>query len=51
VYILKPNFAKLAKVEPQPQKEQNIQQKPSVIQERRRLYRRKPRNFVNSWKE
>lgn len=51
VHILQPDFERLARLEPQPQKEQNIQQKPSVIQERRRLYRRKPRNFVNSWKE
>ena len=51
VYILQPNFEKLAKVEPQPQKQQNIQRKPSIIQERRRLYRTNPRNFVNSWKE
>ena len=51
VYILQPNFEKLAKVEPQQQKQQNIQRKPSIIQERRRLYRTNPRNFVNSWKE
>ena len=51
VHILQPDFERLAKLEPQQQKQQNIQQKPSVIQERRRLYRRKPKNFVNSWKE
>ncbi len=51
IHILQPNFEKLAKLAPQQQKQQNIQQKPSVIQERRRLYRRKPKNFVNSWKE
>ena len=51
IHILQPNFEKLAKLEPQQQKQQNIQQKPSVLQERRRLYRRKPKNFVNSWKE
>ena len=51
IHILQPNFEKLALTEPQQQKEQNIQQKSSLIQERRRLYRRNPRNFVNSWKE
>lgn len=51
IHILQPNFQKLALTEPQQQKEQNIQQKSSLIQERRRLYRRNPRNFVNSWKE
>lgn len=51
MHILQPNFEKLALTEPQQQKEQNIQQKSSLIQERRRLYRRNPRNFVNSWKE
>jgi phage terminase large subunit GpA-like protein len=50
-YILQPDFERLARLEPQQQKEQNIQQKPSIMQERRRLYRRKPTNFVNSWKE
>ena len=50
-YILQPDFERLARLEPQQQKKQNIQQKPSIMQERRRLYRRKPTNFVNSWKE
>ncbi len=51
IHILQPNFEKLAATDPKAKQQQNIQQKSSLIQERRRLYRRNPRNFVNSWKE
>jgi len=51
IKILQPDFAKLQNKEVKAEEQQNIQKKPSIIQERRRLYRRNPRNFVNSWKE
>ena len=50
-YILQPDFERLATADPIAKKQQNTLKKPSIIQERRRLYRKNPRNFVNSWKE
>ena len=50
-YILQPDFERLATTDPIAKKQQNTLKKPSIIQERRRLYRKNPRNFVNSWKE
>ena len=51
IHILQPDFEKLATTDPKAKQQQNIPKKPSIIQERRRLYRKNPRNFVNSWKE
>jgi len=51
VNILQPNFEKLANREQNEQIQPNMQEKPTIIQQRRRLYRRKPSNFANSWKE
>jgi len=50
-YILQPDFERLEATDPKAKQQQNIPKKPSIIQERRRLYRKNPRNFVNSWKE
>lgn len=50
-YILQPDFERLELADPKAKQLQNIPKKPSIIQERRRLYRKNPRNFVNSWKE
>jgi phage terminase large subunit GpA-like protein len=50
-YILQPDFERLELADPKVKQQQNIPKKPSIIQERRRLYRKNPRNFVNSWKE
>ena len=51
IKILQPDFVRLQNKQVKAEEQQNIQKKPSIIQERRRLYRRKPTNFVNSWKE
>ena len=50
IHILQPDFSKLVgKTEVKKQK--NTNQKSSLLQERRRLYRRKERNFITSWKD
>ena len=51
VNILQPNFEKLANREKKNQMQPNVQEKPSIIQQRRRLMRRKQSNFVTSWKD
>ena len=51
IHILQPNFDKLQPAVSDTVKETKIQQKPSLIRDRRRLYRRKPKNFVTSWKD
>lgn len=51
IHILQPNFDKLLQKGVDTEKEPKIQQKPSLIRDRRRLYRRKPKNFVTSWKD
>jgi len=51
VNILQPNFEKLANREKKNQIQSNVQEKPSIIQQRRRLMRRKQSNFVTSWKD
>lgn len=51
VNILQPSFEKLAKREQKAEIQPNVREKPTIIQQRRRLYRRKPSNFANSWKE
>ena len=49
IHILQPDFDKLQKTVPENVKEEI--QKPSIMQQRRRLHRRKPNNFANSWKD
>ena len=51
IHILQPNFDKLQPAVSDTVKETKIQEKPSLIRDRRRLYRRKPKNFVTSWKD
>jgi len=52
IHILQPNFDKLKQINHKDieNREENIE-KPNMIKERRRLYRRNPRNFVTSWRD
>ena len=50
-HILRPNFKKLANRTKTDEIQPDVQKKPTIIQQRRRLMRRKQSNFVTSWKD
>jgi len=52
IHILQPDFSAITrKNNAKMQKNAQIEEKPNIIKERRRLYRRNPRNFVTSWRD